>query len=180
MSVTLQSAPPAPESKKDFFRLPPFPAEGPTVLTVLAYNFIKDYINQFDEEPTPYPAVEFFLGAETEKGVGFVKTWPSRYSLHEKANYAKLYKLATGKAPVAGSKPDDMIGCGLTATVTNTAKTSKTGKQYTVSSAKDFGAVHPKLKGEIAPVKELLPKLKAVLASNDDKAAEPDSNDNPF
>lgn len=182
MSVTLHAAPPAEAPKsKDFFQLPAFPVEGPTVLTVVAYNFIPDYVNPFDEEQKPaYPAVELFLGAETEKGVGFVKTYPIRYSLNEKASYHKLYKLATGKVPSAGTKPDDMVGHGLTATITNESKTSKKGKQYTVSKVKDFGAVHPKLKGEIAPVKELLPKLKAVLASNDDKAAEPDSNDNPF
>ena len=135
----LQSAPPAaaPKSGQEFFHLPAFPEEGQVILTIVGYNYIPDYQNPFDEDKDPYPAVEFFYGAETESGVGFIKGFPVRYSLHEKATYAHLYKAATGKVPPAGSKPDDMVGHGLSGTVTNKAKTSKKGTNYTVSTVKD-------------------------------------------
>jgi hypothetical protein len=168
----LQSAPPAaaPKASQEFFHLPAFPTEGQVIVTVVGYNYIPEYQSPFDEDKDPYPAIEFFYGAETDGGIGFVKGYALRYSLHEKATYAKLYKLATGKTPAAGSKPDDMIGHGLSATVTNEAKTSKKGTAYTRSSIKDFGSVHPKLRGDITPVAKLRPLLDEQLAkSGDDK-----------
>lgn len=181
MSTSLQSAPPAeaPKSGQDFFHLPPFPEPGTAIMTIVAYNYIPEYVNPFDEETKgAYPAVEFFFGAETSHGIGFVKALPMRYSLHEKAGYTKFYKFATGKLPVAGSKPDDLIGKGVSATVTNTDKTSKKGKQYTKSSVKEFAAVHPKLVGEITPLAKLKPALDAALAAKPDAKA--DDNNVPF
>lgn len=171
----LHAAPPAeaPKSTQDFFHLPAFPEPGPAVLTIVAYNYIPEYINPFDEPPKPaYPAIEFFMGTETAKGPGFVKALPMRYSLHEKAGYSKFYKFATGKAPVAGSKPDDLLGKGISANVTNTDKTSKKGKAYTKSSVKDYAAVHPKLASEITPLAKLKPAFDAVLAAKDNEKAE--------
>lgn len=183
--TTLQSAPPAeaPKSGKDFITIPAFPIEGQTILTVVSYNYIPDYVNPFDDENKgAYPAVEFFLGANTENGVGFVKTYPFRYSLHEKAGYTKLYKAATGNAPAPGSKPDDMVGKGLNATVTNVAKTSKKGKAYTISKVSEFSTVHPKLKGEITPVAKLRPALDAILSKQGEATSSnpTDSEDAPF
>ena len=181
---TLQSAPPAeaPKSAQEFFHLPAFPEAGPTVLTVISSNYIPDYVNQFDDENKgAYPAVEFFLGAETSKGIGLVKTYPMRYSLHEKAGYTKFYKLASGKAPAAGSKPDDIYGKGISANIVNEDKVSKKGKAYTRSSVKDYAAVHPKLVGEITPLAKLKPALDAALAKKDgDKEGGKEGGNEPF
>lgn len=179
----LQSAPPAaaPKEQKEFFRLPEFPAPGKsTILTVVAYNYLPEYVNPFDVPPKPaFEAVEFIFGAKTEKGIGFVAALPMRYSLHEKATYPGFYEMATGNPAKPGSKPDDIIGHGVTAEVENVAKVSKKGKNYTKSVVKNFSAVHPKLKGEITPLKLLKPELDAILAKSheDDKAPE---GDNPF
>lgn len=178
---TLQSAPPAvaPKTQQEYFHLPAFPATGQQILTITAYNYIPEYINPFDDPPKPaFPAIEFIYGADTPGGVGFVAGLPTRYSLHEKATYPKLYKMATGKEATAGSKPDDMLGGGVAADVSNTEKTSKKGTKYTKSIVKDFAAVHPKLKGEITPLAKLKPALDALLAAKDKK---PDSKENePF
>jgi len=172
MSNTLQSAPPAvaPKQMNDFVFLPAFPVDGAQVLTVISHNYIPEYKNPFAEEEKPAcPAVEFYLGADTEAGIGLIKTFPITYSLHEKATYPKLYKMATGKECVAGSSPDDMNGHGLTGTITNVAKTSKKGKAYTASKVGEFAAVHPKLKGEIAPLAKLKPLLAAALTAKVEK-----------
>ena len=168
----LNSAPPAvaPKQMNDMVFLPAFPAEGQQVLTIICHNYIASYTNPFAEPDKPaVPAVEFYLGADTEAGVGLIKTYPITYSLHEKATYPKLYKMATGKEATAGSSPDDMNGHGLTGTITNEAKTSKKGKAYTRSKVGEFAAVHPKLKGEIAPLAKLKPLLEAALAVKPEK-----------
>lgn len=180
----LQSAPPAeaPKQQKEFFRLPEFPAPGKsTILTVVAYNYLPEYVNPFDVPPKPaYAAVEFIFGAKTENGIGFVAAMPMRYSLSEKANYQALYEMATGNIAKPGSKPDDMLGHGITADVENVNKVAKkTGKPYVKSIVKNFSAVHPKLKGEITPLKLLKPELDAVLAKSSEEGKSPEG-DNPF
>lgn len=173
MSTSLKSAPPAtaPKEQKDFFHLPEFPAPGKsTILTVVAYNYLPEYVNPFDNPPKPaFEAIEFIFGAQTENGIGFVAALPMRYSLHEKASYPGFYEMAIGKVAVPGSKPDDIIGQGITADVENIAKVSKKGKAYTKSVVKNFSAVHPKLRGEVTKLGILKPALDAILADTGDK-----------
>jgi hypothetical protein len=182
----LLDAPPAPEPKSgNFLSLESFPEEGPAILTIVATNYIKDYVKTNDDGTTEvFPAVEFFLGTETKVGPRFIKTWPARYSINEKANYAKIYKFATGHLPAAGSAPKDIIGLGVQANIVNEDKVAKkSGKPYTVSKAKDLGPVFPKLKGEIVPVAKLRPALDAILnAPKDGKATAKVDDDNtaPF
>ena len=181
------SAPPAvaPKQIVDFVHLPAFPATGPQILTIVKYEYLPEYINPFDNPPKPaFPAIAFTLGAETAGGIGFVAALPTRYSLHEKATYPKLYKMATGKEALAGTTPDAMIGKGISANVENIEKVSKKGTKYTRSQVGGFSVVHPKLVGEITPLAKLLPALTAILAKSalSDKADKPATNDNanPF
>ncbi len=186
MSNQLQDAPPAAEPKSgSFLSLEAFPEEGPAILTIVATNYIKDYVKTNDDGTTEViPAVEFYLGTETSAGPRFIKTWPFRYSSNEKATYAKIYKYATGHLPAVGSAPKDIIGLGVQANIVNEDKVAKkSGKQYTVSKAKDLGPVFPKLKGEIVPVAKLRPALDAILnAPKDGKATAKVDDDNsvPF
>jgi hypothetical protein len=187
MSTALKSAPPAPAPKeqKEFFHLPEFPAPGKsTILTVVAYNYLPEYVNPFDVPPKPaFEAVEFIFGAATDKGTGFVAALPMRYSLHEKASYPAFYEMVTGKTAKPGSKPDDIVGGGVTADVENVAKVAKkSGKAYTKSIVKNFSAVHPKLKGEITPLATLKPALDAILAKGKDGDNAPKGSDSdvPF
>jgi hypothetical protein len=164
-------APPAPEPKTNFVSLEPFPEEGQAILTLVAYNYIPEYHNVKDDGTTEvFAAVEFYLGTTTPNGPRFVKTWPARYSINEKANYAKLYKYVSGHLPAAGSSPKDILGGGVTSTIVNQDKVSKKGKKYTASRAKDLGPVFPKLKGEIVDRKILLPALEKLLAEDGKKA----------
>jgi hypothetical protein len=180
-----EEAPPAAAPKSsNFVSLAPFPEEGPAILTVVQYNYIKEHTNVKDDGTTEvFPAVEFYLGTNTPAGPRFVKTWPARYSINERANYAKLYKSVTGHLPAAGSKPNDILGGGVQATIVNQAKVSKLGKNYTASKAKDLGPVFPKLKGEIVPLTTLLPALEKIIAEagkdKGDKAkdAQPEGKD---
>lgn len=170
----LADAPPAAEPKSgNFLSLDAFPDEGPAILTIVATNYIKDYTKVNDDGTTEtFPAVEFYLGTNTPSGPRFIKTWPARYSINEKANYAKIYKFATGHLPAAGSSPKDIVGKGIQANIVNEDKVAKkSGKQYKVSKAKDLGPVFPKLRDEIVPVAKLRPALDAILnAPKDGKA----------
>lgn len=169
----LNEAPPAAEPKSsNFVSLDPFPADGPAILTLVACNYIPEHHNVKEDGTTDvFPAVEFYIGTTTPSGPRFIKTWPARYSINEKANYAKLYKYVTGHLPVAGSSPNDILGGGVQATIVNKEKVSKKGKKYTASSAKDLGPVFPKLKGEIVDRKVLLPVLEKLLSEDGQKAA---------
>lgn len=181
--TALHDAPPAeaPKAQKEYFHLPEFPAPGKsTILTVVAYNYLPDYVNPFDQPPKPaFAAVEFIFGADTPAGPGFVAALPMRYSLHEKASYPAFYEMATGKLPVAGSKPNDILGRGITADIENVAKIGqKSKKPYTKSIVKNFSAVHPKLTGEITPLAKLRPALDALLAKK--KEDKDDTGNAPF
>lgn len=168
MSTLNQDAPPAEAPKStggDFVKLPPFPAAGQQILTIVAYNYIKDYVNTKQDGSTEtFNAVEFYLGALVDGTVCFIKTWPKRYSINEKAGYTKFYRAALGKDPVAGSSPKDLLGAGLTANIEVKDKVGKKGTPYKSCAGKDFAAVHPKLKSEITPLEKLLPTLQDVLS----------------
>jgi len=179
----LNEAPPAAAPKSNFISLAPFPDEGPAILTVVAYNYIPEYHNTKEDGTVEvFNAVEFYFGTKTPSGPRFIKTWPARYSINEKANYAKLYKYVTGHLPTAGSSPKDILGGGVQATIKNEEKVAKvSGKKYTASKARDLGPVFPKLKGEIVDRKELLPELEKILADGGKKDGGNATEDsNPF
>lgn len=182
MSTTTEAPPAAAPKSSNFISLEPFPEEGPAILTIVKHNYIAEYHNVKEDGTTEvYPAVEFYLGTKTANGPRFIKTWPARYSINERANYAKVYKYVTGHLPVAGSSPKDIEGGGIQANIINQEKVSKKGTKYTASKAKDLGPVFPKLKGEIVKREELLPALEKLLADGGKKdgATEPESS-NPF
>lgn len=185
MSTLNQSAPPAAAANTDFVSLEAFPEDGSTVLTVTAFNFTKDYVNTKQDGTTEvFDALEFYLGAVTSAGPRFIKTWPARYSIHEKANYGKLYKAAKGTLPAAGSNPKDLLGLGVLADLVNEEKVSKKGKKYMLTGIKGLAAVHPKLKGDIVPLATLLPALEIALKPKDKNApagpADAKDGDVPF
>ena len=181
MSILNQEAPPAPKPKEttDYIRFEPLPEAGPTIMTIVAFNFLPNYEFEKDDG-TRYnaDAIEFFFGTEVGGKAYFVKTWPKTYSINEKAFYHKLYKAALGKAPVAGSKPAEIIGQGVSLTIELENKKSKKGKEYTACKIKgDAMAVHPKLKGEVVPLATLRPALDKALSA----APEEQKGDgNPF
>jgi hypothetical protein len=179
----LTEAPPARENKStDFVKLEPFPESGPAILTITAYNYIPAYTKVNDDGSSEtFPALEFYLGTETPSGPRFIKTWPSRYSIHEKSSYSKLYRAATGHLPQAGSSPKDIVGKGVQTTIDNQEKVSKKGTKYTASRAKDLGPVFPKLLPEVVPLAKLLPALTAILEAKDKPAGAPASDESaPF
>jgi len=181
---TTHDAPPAQELKSsNFISLEPFPEEGPAILTVVKHNYLKDYVNVKQDGTTEViNAVEFYLGTKTPNGPRFIKTWPCRYSIHEKAKYSQIYKYVTGHLPTPGSSPKDIEGGGVQANIVNEEKVAKKSqKKYVASKAKDLGPVFPKLKGEIVKREELLPELEKILADGGKKGgeAEPESS-NPF
>lgn len=173
----MNEAPPAPSTaQKDFGpRFDPLPGPDTYIFTVVAFDFIKNY-EQRDMttgEVKIFDALQFFYGTKVGDKTYFLKPWPSKYSIHEKATYTKLYKAATGAAPLPGSNPKDMLGKGVTIEVENEDKVSKKGTKYTVSKAKNVGAVHAKLKGEIVALAELLPAFEAALTAKEDKNEAP-------
>jgi hypothetical protein len=161
-----QKAPPAAAPRGgDFVSFAPFTEDGPAILTIVAFNFIKGHtFTKQDGSTEIADALEFYYGANTDEGPRFIKTWPSKYSIHEKANYAKLYKACTGALPVAGSNPADLLGKGVQAILENEDKVSKKGKAYTKTSVKSVSMVKDKLRGDITPLAKLLPALEAEFA----------------
>jgi hypothetical protein len=173
----MNEAPPAASTaQKDFGpRFDPLPGNDTYIFTVVAFDFIKNY-EQRDMttgEMKVFDALQFFYGTKIDGKAYFLKPWPTKYSIHEKANYTKLFKAAVGNPPPAGSNPKEMLGKGVTIEVENEEKVSKKGTKYTISKAKNVTAVHAKLKGEIVPLAELLPAFEAALASKDDKNEAP-------
>lgn len=176
-SVLNQSAPPAeaPQSK-DFVKLEVFPKSDSYVLTVAGFNFIASHPfkrrdDKTGEEYTKNgPALELYFGTILTDDKGsrrayFVKTWPQAYSLNEKANYYKWYEAATGKAPVAGTKPDDMLGKAILGDVRVEDKKSLKGTAYRVSSLKSIGKVPSILAATIVPLKDLQGPFNEALAA---------------
>lgn len=192
MSAALfnQAAPAATAPKEmsaaDRLRFEAFPESGPYVLTVVAYNFIPGYENVRQDGTTEvFDALEFIFGAKTDDGYRFLKTWPTRYSIHEKSNYTKLYKAATGKLPATGSRPDDLIGTAINGDVENKDKVSRKGTKYVSSRIKGMGPVHPKLRGDIVPLAELSKVLNGIVSANNAKgnpggAGIADDDEGPF
>ena len=173
----------APKAQKEYVRLENFPSDGQQILTFIGWNIINDYVNPFadDPNPTPYQAVELYLGTETEAGPRFVKTNPMRVSIHEKSSFHHVYKAATGLAPKGGARVGDLLGKGVVANVTNENKVSKKGTAYVRTTIKDIAAVHPKLVKEIVPLDKLKPAFEAALAKSSEKAdAKDDSGNAPF
>lgn len=170
----------APKPAKDYIKFEPFPTDGQQILTIVGFNRINDYINPFSDEPDPkpYAAVEYVYGAETDAGTRFVKANPIKISIHEKATFTRIYKAATGKAPVEGAKLGDLVGKGVSATITNEDKVSKKGTKYVRTKITDISPVHPKLVKEIVPLAMLKPALDAALARSGEEVEE--TNENPF
>lgn len=173
-----QNAPAATAPKGgDFVSFKPFEEDGPTILTIVAFNFIKDHVQEKEDGSTEViDALEFFYGAMTEAGPRFIKTWPAKYSIHEKSNYAKLYKAATGSLPVVGSNPSDILGKGVQTILENENKVGKkTGKAYTKTSVKSVSPVKASAKASVTPLAKLLPLLEQAI-----EEGKPQQDDRPM
>jgi hypothetical protein len=156
----------APKGDGDFITFEPFPESGPTILTILGVKEIKDYesFNKEKNQMDVYDALEFIAGTITDKGPRFLKMWPMKNSIHEKAKYYALYKAAMGTPPPAkGSNARQIVGKGISADLLNEDKVSKKGTPYVRTSLKGVSSVHPKLRGEIVPLADLLPALEKAL-----------------
>jgi hypothetical protein len=175
MSTTLNAAPPAAAPKGgDFIKLPPFKKTDSYVATILGYNYIashpfdrtdpvtkKDYVQEA-------PAIELFIGAIPDGEVALLKTWPQMYSINEKSNYAKWFAAATGVAPVAGSKPDELIGKAVLVEIEVSDKVGGKGTKYIANKVKSVSKVPSILAATITPLAKLQPALDAALAGEKD------------
>lgn len=179
MSTLNQEAPPAAAPKGDIVKLEPFPRSDSFVLTLCAYNFIPQYPfkrknkDTGAEEIKPDDAVEFYFGGIVDGKVYLAKTWPQKYSIHEKSNYAAAYSAMTGKMPAAGSKPSDLVGKFALVEVSVEEKTSRTGKKYTATNIDSIGKVPSILAGTGVDIKQLRPALDAALAGGDKDDGKP-------
>ena len=159
----------APAQQRDFGpRFDPMPKSETYIFTVVAYDFLPKFEQK---DPTTgetkiFDALQFYFGTIVDGKAYFLKPWPSKYSIHEKAGYTKLYRAIKGSAPLPGSNPKELLGGGITIEVNNEAKVSKKGTPYTASRAKSYAAVHPKLKGEIVSLNALEPAFKAALEAS--------------
>lgn len=173
-----QDAPPAPVSNtQDFIRFEPFPATDSYVLTLVGYNYIASYpFEREDDNGRKFtkeaPAIEFFWGGMVDGKAYFTKSWPTAYSIHEKANYGKTYTAITGKVPDAKQRPNDMLGGHALVQLRLEQKKSKKGKEYTAVKIVSVGAVPKILLPTATKLADLKPAFDAALAKSGDKADE--------
>lgn len=173
MSTLNQDAPPAEAPKggnADFIKLPAFPRSDSYVATITAINYIPSFPFDRTDEKTgqksvvPGPGIEFFFGALVDGNVCFVKSWPKYYSVSDRAAYHKWYKAALGKAPVAGSKPSELIGSAVLLQLECKDKVGKKGTAYVTNNIVNVSSVPSVLKSVVTPLEKLLPTLQDVLA----------------
>jgi hypothetical protein len=176
MSTSLnQSAPPATQTAtKDFVKLEVFPRSDTFVLTLCGFNYIPDHpFNRTDEKTGEKyikvaAGIEFYYGALVDGKACFLKTWPQSYSLNEKANYAKWYAAAVGKAPVPGTNPSEMLGKHVLGEVEVEEKTGGRGTKYKVSVLKSVTKVPSILASTGTPLKDLSAAFEAALAKKEE------------
>lgn len=162
------SAPPAeqPKTGSDFIQLPPFPDSDTYVGCLVAANYIPDYETQdrTTGEKKVFDAVELYYGAIASDGKPyFVRTWPMRYSVSEKAKYATYIKAATGEFPEAKSQPSDFFGKPVLLTIKTEEKKSRKGKLYTASTIDGIAPVPKSLKANAPDGKALQAALEAAI-----------------
>ena len=184
MTQTLNNeAPPAPVSGgQDFLKFEPFPASDSYVLTLVGTNYIASHpFERTDDNGKDFikeaPAIEFFWGGMADGKPYFTKSWPQAYSLHEKANYAKIYKALTGKIADASQRPKDMLGKAAMVEIKLENKKSKKGKDYVAVKIGAITAVPKLLLGSVVPLEQLEAPFKAALAKANEKT---DENNTPF
>ncbi len=169
MSTLNQEAPAATANKsEDYVRLEPFPKSDSHVLTICAFHYdpsveFKRKDDDGNETTEVRPGIDFYFGAMVGGKAYFVKPWPVPYSLHEKANYAKWYEAACGKAPAPGSNVKDMLGKHVLGAVKIEHKTSRKGKAYTVTKLASVNPVPSMFEGKGTDIKDLLPALQDAL-----------------
>lgn len=176
MTALNQEAPPAPVSNtQDILRFEPFPASDSYVLTLVGTNYIASHpFERTDDQGKDFikeaPAIEFFWGTIVDGKAYFTKSWPQAYSLHEKANYAKIYKALTGKAPDASQRPKDMLGKAAMVEIKLEAKKSKKGKDYTAVKIGAITAVPKLLLGNVVSLDQLKAPFDAALKAAGEKS----------
>jgi hypothetical protein len=185
MSTINQEAPAAeaPKSKADFIKLPAYPNSDSYVAVVVATNYLPQAVFDRTDEKTGAktqvvaPGIEFFFGSLVNGKAVFAKSWPKLYSINDRATYHKYYKAAVGKAPVAGSKPIDMVGKPVLLAIECQDKVSKKGTQYIVNKIVSVGSVPSVLLPAVPKLDALLPAFTDAIngGSNDNEPA-----DGPF
>lgn len=184
MTTPFQDAPPAeaPKQNNQFFHFDPLPEAGPQVMTLVATNFIPEYehIDKTTGEKKVYAAIELFWGLLNDRKPYFIKSWPVRYSINERANWAKIVKAMTGALPEAGSRPADFVGKGAMLTIENEDKVGQKGTKYTTSRIAGYSPIPKALLSSVAPINELLPALEKLLAEADKGDDKGDDKDVPF
>ena len=183
MSTINQEAPAAeaPKAKADFIKLPAYPNSDSYVAVVVATNYLPQAVFDRTDAVTGVksqvvaPGIEFFFGSLVNGKAVFAKSWPKLYSINDRATYHKYYKAATGKAPVAGSKPIDMVGKPVLLAIECQDKVSKKGTQYIVNKITSVGNVPSVLLPAVPKLEALLPAFNDAIngaASNDNEPAD--------
>ena len=166
----MNEAPPAPaQASKDFGpRFDALPVDGPTIMTIVAFDFLPktEFKDPKTQAVTIADGLRFYFGTVIDGKPYFLSPWPMRYSINEKSGYTRLFTAATGAPPQAGSTPKVLLGKGVTLTINNVQKVSKKGVAYTASKITATAPVHKKLLGEVVPLAELEPALKAAFEAN--------------
>ena len=122
-------------------------------------------------------------GAEAHFGIVvddepfFIKTWPKKWSAHEKSWFGKLYHATVGEFPhklMAG----DMVGKAVMIDVENRNKTSKKGTAYVASAIRGVSKVPSALRGTAPRHEDLLDAWNKAMEPV--ATEEEDGNDAPF
>lgn len=183
MSTINQEAPAAeaPKAKADFIKLPAYPKSDSYVAVVVATNYLPNAVFDRTDKDTGAktqvvaPGIELFFGSVVDGKPVFAKTWPKLYSINDMATYYKYYKAATGKPPVAGSKPLDMVGKPVLVGIECIDKVSKKGTQYLVNKITSVGSVPSVLLPAVPKLDALLPAFNEAIkgtGSNDNESAD--------
>lgn len=188
MSALNQEAPPAeaPKSKAEFIKLPAYPKSDSYVAVVVATNYLPQAVFDRTDEKTGAktqvvaPGIEFFFGSIVDGKPVFAKSWPKLYSINDRATYHKYYKSATGKAPVAGSKPVDMVGKPVLLAIECQDKVSKKGTQYVVNKITNVGSVPSVLLPAVPKLDTLLPSFNEAVKGTGSSSSDNDQADSPF
>ena len=189
MNPTLNNeAPAAPMANmQDYVRLPAFPRSDSYVLTVVGTNYIASHpFNRKDDEgresTVMAPAVELYFGGEVDGKPYFAKTWPQKYSWHEKSNLSKWYTAITGKSPdPVSARPKDLVGKpALVEIKVEKKKGAKSGKEYTATNVGTVAKVPSILAATATPLAKLEAPFAAALAASSEKRDGNGGGDVPF
>jgi hypothetical protein len=189
MTQTINQEAPAPEvkSQQNFFRFEPVPKSDTYVATLVGTNYLAEcQFNRTDDKTgaksvETAAGIEFFFGLEVDGKIYFSKSWPKKYSIHEKAAYSQWVKALTGKAPTAKDRPVNAVGGHALVEIEVADKVSSKGTKYQAVNIKSVKPVPSVLAGAKVPLDRLKGPFEAALKASEQKAnSKGADSDGPF